>query len=35
MSAESFHEARLDIESVAERVEDVEEFVRPVEREIC
>ena len=33
LHVEGFHEARLDIESVAERVEDIEELVRLVERE--
>ena len=30
---EGFHEARLDIESVAERIEDIEELLRLMERE--
>lgn len=33
LHVEGFHEARLDIESVAERVEDIEEIMRLVERE--
>lgn len=33
LHVEGFHEARLDIESVAERVEDIEELVRLMERE--
>ena len=33
LHVEGFHEARLDIESVAEGVEDIEELVRLVERE--
>jgi len=33
LHVEGFHEARLDIESVAERVEDIEELVRLLEEE--
>jgi hypothetical protein len=34
LHVEGFHEARLDVESVAERVEDMRELLRLVEREM-